>query len=246
MMTIPSISIPMWTPLYNPPPHRFHDCKRIMLLCAAEPGRVQKLLPAPLESTGDFVFISWLKIGEVEGYLGSCNIAINFPCRYGEAIGKTCALEYIDVDMGLAAGREMWPWPKKGGDFVWNETDKGIHLECSRRGDLLFTSDVTFRQEQLSENWPEKYGAPDIGANNLQVRHIGNSHAEKPHTAEVLQVSYPNSLLHSSVAVDATLDITSGPRDSMSELGPLRVVAARYDHQEFDFDLGRVIGSHAL
>lgn len=242
-MTVPAVTIPMWTTLYNPPPHSFRDCRRVMLLCKAEPGIVQSLLPAPLEATGDFVYVSWLKIGEVEGYKGSCNISINFPCRYGEERGKICALEYIDIDMGLAAGREMWPWPKKGGDFVWNESEDGIHLECIRRGDVLFRSDITFKPGAASENWQTVHGSPDIGAANLQVRHLAPSHAHAPDTAEVMKVVYPNSVLHSSEPVEATLEIFSGPNDSLAELGKLTVVAARIDHHDFDFDLGTVIGS---
>jgi hypothetical protein len=242
-MNVPAVTIPMWTQLYTPPPHRFRDCRRIMLLCKAEPGNVARLLPAPLEPTGDFIYVSWLMIGDVEGYKNSCNISINLPCRYGEERGKTCGLEYIDIDMGLAAGREMWPWPKKGGDFVWQENEKGIHLECTRRGSLLFRSDITFKPGAELQDWQQEYGAPDIGAVNLQVRHLALSHVHAPQTAEVLKVGYPNSVLHSSAPVDATLEIFGGPNDSLAELGNLTVVAGRIDHHEFDFGLGTVIGS---
>lgn len=245
-MNTPAVSIPMWTALMNPPPHKFRDCRRVLILCAAEPGRVQALLPAPLEPTGDFVVISWITIGSVEGYVDAHNISINLPCRYNDQHGKTCALEYIDVDMGLTAGREMWSWPKKGGDFVWQESEAGIHLECARRGDTLFKADITFRPGAKSVDWQAVHGAPDLGSTNLQVRHIAETFDHKPHTAEVLQVPTPNFVLHSSVPVDAGLEVTSGPQDSLTELGPLRVVAARYDHSEFDLASGTVIGSVKL
>ncbi|GAA4973251.1 acetoacetate decarboxylase [Nonomuraea thailandensis] len=241
-----AVTIPDWsTPLYHPAPHHFRDCTRVMLLCGVPEGVTRRLLPEPLEPIGDFVVVSWLLIGDVDGYKGSHNVAFNVPCRFEEHVGKFCSLEYIDIDMGLAAGREMWPWPKKGGEFTWERTPEGLSLACRRHGDVLVRSEITVTGEPAGA-WPAELNVPDMGPCNLQVRLLAQDHASEPEIAQVIRVDYPNSVLHGSLRAEGTLTLTDGPRDPFGPLGDIRVLAARLDTQEFDFDLGQVVGSRRI
>ncbi|MBD2892267.1 hypothetical protein amrb99_11770 [Actinomadura sp. RB99] len=227
------------------PQQELADCTRVLLACRGEDGLAGRLLPTPLEPAGDVILVSWLLIGDVDGYAGSKNVAVSVPARVGEHTGKCCVLEYIDLDMGLAAGREYWSYPKKGGDFVWEQDGPRLRLDCRRHGDLLFRSTVTLGDE-AADGWPDEVGYPPIGPSSLQVRHYAPTPFGVPDHADVLRIDYPNSVQYESTRATATLEVTSGPRDDLDVLGGLDVLAARVDRHAFDFPLGEVVDSRAI
>ena len=52
-----------------------------------------------------------------------------------DKVGNTTLIEYIDSDMGLITGREVWGWPKKMADIVWTETATGWTVTCNKLKD---------------------------------------------------------------------------------------------------------------
>lgn len=242
-----AITLPSWSPLYPNDIIRFEDCTRVLMLARLQAGIARRVVPFPLEPIGDYILISWLKMGAVLGLPPRNNISFSIPCKYGDQIGKYCTLEYTSTGFGLAAGRELGGWPKKDGVFNWTETEEGVDLECSRYGNVLARTRATFRTPSEPANkWPKELAVPEYGACNLQVRHLGKTASAKPELAEVLMTDYPNFELTVSNTIDATFTLTDGPIDKFGTLGPLQILAARYERSAFDFSISRSIGIHKI
>ena len=121
------IPSPIFAPIYPTLPHTFRDMKTIRILCQAPPGAIKKALMPPLEPAGSgdmfTILLGW--VGDVkDGGFNAHEVAINTSVLYKERLGTTTIIEYIDSDMGLVAGREVYGWPKKMGEVTWQENRK--------------------------------------------------------------------------------------------------------------------------
>jgi len=114
---------PVFSPVYPPLPHHFRDVHTIQILCEAPKGAIPRALPEPLQSTGSNQFVlllAWTPDVEDMGF-NVHEIAINTPVKWKDKVGNTTVIEYIDSDMGLIAGREVYGWPKKMADITWTK-----------------------------------------------------------------------------------------------------------------------------
>ncbi|UGS36476.1 acetoacetate decarboxylase family protein [Capillimicrobium parvum] len=239
--------LPTWTPLYGEPPHAFHGCTSVGFLCRAPEGVLATLVPAPLEALGDVFHVGWLLADEVDAKGATPHrdvhvVEFGIPVSYDGTVGGHCTLEYIDDDMGMAVGRELWAWPKKMGAFVWEERDGGLHLECHRKGHLIIDADFSEADgDEGGAAWPDIFGVRD-DAPYLQVRQVPAT-AGAPARAEVISVDVSEGTTYETRPGTGTLRLHDGPQDALSILGPVEVIGARSDRLDFLFPYGEVIGS---
>ncbi|MEZ7124826.1 acetoacetate decarboxylase family protein [Nonomuraea sp. AD125B] len=232
-------TIPSWSPLYPLGVHEFRDTENLTLLCRTRPGLVGELLPYPLTPTGDYLRVKWSRVGRVVDLTGMLNMEFILPCAFEGEAGSHVPLEYIESDMGLCVGREVFAWPKKGGELTWEQDDEGrIHLECRRNGRTLITTDFT-PGPPAPVSWP-------AAGPTFQVRHLTTPRQDVPVTAETIRFEFPAAALREPVHGQATLELHDGPGDPLEFLGPLEVVAARVDFTDFDFGPGDVVGRSEL
>lgn len=145
-------------------PHHINGSTGLSILCRAPEGVIEKLMHEPLKTIGDRFILRWQPVSDCEGYKDIHFNEILFPYRWKDKTDIHCAVEYIDNEMGLIIGREIWGFPKKWGDFVWKETPDGLHLECHKSGELLIRTEFAYSDSPAIE-WP-------FMSNYYLVKHI--------------------------------------------------------------------------
>lgn len=147
---------PEWSSPYPPLPHHFNGFTGVNVLCRIPKGIIKPLLPKPLkpDGDGDLFVLAWGHTPECDGY-NVHEIQINIPVKWRNNSGHHTLIEYIDSDMGLIAGREIWGYPKKMGSIVWTKTAKGYRLECSREGVLLMRTQFSASRSAPAVDWPD-------------------------------------------------------------------------------------------
>jgi hypothetical protein len=87
-------------------------------------------------------------------------IAINAPVQWNNKVGNTTLIEYIDSDMGLIAGREIWGWPKKMADITWTQTARGWTVTANKMKDQssipLMKIEYSISSSAPAVKWPDK------------------------------------------------------------------------------------------
>ena len=80
------------------------------------------------------------------------------PVKWRDRVGSTTLIEYIDSDMGLIAGREIWGWPKKMSEIVWTQTATGWTITCNKQKDQgsipLMKVEYTISNSTPTVEWP--------------------------------------------------------------------------------------------
>ena len=115
---------PIFAPIYPPLPHAFRDMYGIQLLLQAPPGAIKKAVMSPLEPAGSadkFILLMGHTADVNDGGFYSHEVALNAPVTFNGRQGTTTMVEYIDTDMGLVAGREVFGWPKKMAEIYYRE-----------------------------------------------------------------------------------------------------------------------------
>jgi acetoacetate decarboxylase len=226
---------PEFSPPYPPLPHHFNNNHGLQILCQAPKGAIKRALPRPLEQNGNndlFVLqMGWSP--DCEGF-NVHEIQINVPIKWRDAVGSTTVIEYIDSDMGLIAGREIWGWPKKMSDIVWTQTATGWTIDCYKQKDQgsipLMKVEYTISGSTTDVEWP-------VMRPTYLVKRIPNaSLSVSPLTQLVCVGCTPPASSNSTSGTTAVTTNTKGfakvqffdgPHDPLTFFGPIKVLDAR-------------------
>jgi acetoacetate decarboxylase len=230
------IPSPVFSPPYPPLPHHFSDVHTIQILCQAPKGATKRAVMRPMEPSGDadtfVLLLGWTPDVEKQGF-NVHEIAINAPVLWKGKAGNTTLIEYIDSDMGLIAGREIYGWPKKMADITWTKTSTGWTITANKMKDQ--GSRPLMKIEYKISNSTPAVKWPDMGPTYL-VRRIPNASPTTPSINQMVCVgcNMPKAsgpLVAPSGAKDtkgtATVQFFDGPHDPLTFLGPIKVLDAK-------------------
>jgi acetoacetate decarboxylase len=128
--THPELNPPA-SPCYAPPPWTYTRARILNVVCRAQRASgLRRWVPAPLELIGnDGLFVMFFlrvpAIPELGKHYHSTESGILIPTGTpdGRVKGSTFALMIVDNDVALAAGREIWGYPKKLGSVRFEESE---------------------------------------------------------------------------------------------------------------------------
>lgn len=107
-------SMPAASPSYPHGPYRFIDREYMIIIYESDPDAIRAAVPEPLvPDPSNQVFYEWIKMPDSSGFGDYTESGVVIPCSYQ---GKPCnfvAQMYLDDDPPVAAGREIWGFPKK-------------------------------------------------------------------------------------------------------------------------------------
>lgn len=131
-------SMPRQCGLYPPPPYNYKNARAIVLIFQCAPNIKKKYLPSELKSIEkglDALII--LEYPETSiGPYNECITALN--CVYNNIPGRFIFSIYVDDDVALAAGREIWGIPKKLANIEVSQIkDKIICGTVKRKGKTI-------------------------------------------------------------------------------------------------------------
>jgi len=109
-----SPSMPVASPAYPRGPYRFVDREYFIITYESDPEAIREALPEPLEPDGsNTVLYEFIRMPDSSGFGDYTESGIVIPALYkGEHVNFTAQM-YLDCDPPIAAGREIWGFPKK-------------------------------------------------------------------------------------------------------------------------------------
>src|SRR3954466_9580500 len=107
-------SMPAAGPSYPAGPYRFIDREFMVLTYETDWDVVRHQLPEPLEPVEQpLVHYEWIKMPDSSGFGSYTESGLVIPCRYEGEEANFVVEMYLDDDPPIAAGREIWGFPKK-------------------------------------------------------------------------------------------------------------------------------------
>ena len=107
-------SMPMAGPSYPAGPYRFINREFLVITYETDPDLIRMGLPEPLEPIEQpIVHYEWIKMPDSSGFGSYTESGLVIPARFnGEEVNFVSQM-YLDDDPPIAAGREIWGFPKK-------------------------------------------------------------------------------------------------------------------------------------
>jgi acetoacetate decarboxylase len=107
-------SMPAAGPSYPAGPYRFVDREYMVITYETDPALIRAQLPEPLEPAEQpLACYEWIKMPDSSGFGDYTESGLMIPCRFeGEEVNFVSQM-YLDDDPPIAAGREIWGFPKK-------------------------------------------------------------------------------------------------------------------------------------
>jgi len=244
---------PTFAPIYPPLPHAFRDMYGIQLLCQAPPGAIKKVLMPPLEPVGSgdqFILLMGHTADVNDGGFYAHEVAINAPVTYKGRQGTTTIIEYIDTDMGLVAGREVYGWPKKMAEIYYRENQATntwtfMVSKMKDQGNIpLIKVEYKITNQPSNVKWPDS--GPTLlvrrippASRTMKVLNqlvcvgcsrpeeagiplIGSGPTPKPAGKPATGQNQPTSTTGT-----ATVQFFDGPWDPLTVFGPVKVLDAK-------------------
>lgn len=229
--------MPVDAPLYPPPPLHFPDARFLVITYETDPVDAAGVLPADLSILSPAlvqITVAHYPSSSVGSYTEAAQL---IPCEWEGRTRSFVSRILLDNDAAIAAGREIYGFPKKHA-FVElsrdGDTLTGI-LERPR-GHRLLTVTMTIGDRQDVPSRTQGGG----GLLNLRVIPDIEDSA-KPSVMELTEVNMP-STVKEAWSGSGTLEF--GPpseADPWSTLPVRKVLAAHYTVLDFELPAGRVL-----
>jgi acetoacetate decarboxylase len=107
-------SMPLAGPSYPKGPYRFINREFLVISYETDADVIRHQLPEPLEPIDTpLVHYEWIRMPDSSGFGSYTESGLVIPCRFNGEEMNFVSQMYLDDDPPIAAGREIWGFPKK-------------------------------------------------------------------------------------------------------------------------------------
>ncbi len=111
-----AFAMPMHNPAYPPGPYRFVDREYLIITYRTDPKLLEALIPAPLKLAEPVVKYEFINMPDSTGFGHYCESGQVIPVTLDGVAGSYVHSMYLNDHPPIAAGRELWGFPKKLGE----------------------------------------------------------------------------------------------------------------------------------
>jgi acetoacetate decarboxylase len=145
-------SMPAAGPSYPAGPYRFVDREYMVITYETDADVIAAQLPEPLEPIEHpVVHYEWIKMPDSSGF-GSYTESGMIPCRFRGQDVNFVAQMYLDDDPPIAAGREIWGFPKKYAHPKLEIVKDTLTGTLSYGGQLVAMGTMGYKHESMAGN----------------------------------------------------------------------------------------------
>ena len=149
-------SMPVAGPSYPKGPYRFVDREYMIIVYESDAEAIRRAVPETLQpEDGNLVFYEWIRMPDSSGFGDYTESGIVIPCVYqGQPINFTAQM-YLDDDPPIAAGREIWGFPKKWAHPKMETVEDTLTGTLHYAGQLVAMGTMTYKHESQARK-PER------------------------------------------------------------------------------------------
>lgn len=111
-----AFAMPLHNPAFPVGPYRFVDREYLIITYRTDPDQLRKLIPAPLQMAEPIVKYEFINMPDSTGFGHYCESGQVIPVTLDGVAGGYVHSMYLNDHPPIAAGRELWGFPKKLGE----------------------------------------------------------------------------------------------------------------------------------
>lgn len=230
-----AFSMPIHNPAFPPGPYRFIDREFLIITYRTDPDKLQAMVPAPLKVTEPIVKFEFINMPDSTGFGHYCESGQVIPVTLDGVAGGYVHSMYLNDHPPIAAGRELWGFPKKLGEpelRVHKDTLMGT-LDYS---DLrIATGTMGFKHKTLDKETVKK--SLETPSFLLKIiPHVDGT----PRICELVQYTLQDITIKGAWGGPAALELYSHALAPVADLPVLEVLSAVHILSDLTLPLGTV------
>jgi acetoacetate decarboxylase len=231
-----AFAMPLTSPSFPPGPYRFVNREYLIITYRTDPKALEAVLPEPLKATAPHVKYEFIRMPDSSGFGDYTESGQVIPVTYQGKSGGYVHSMFLDDEAPIAAGREIWGFPKKLANVSFKvETDT-----------LLGTLDYG-RIRIATGTMGYKYKALDTAAIKKAMGEAGFLLKIVPHVdctpriCELVRYYLEDITVKGAWTGPAGLQLAQHALAPLAELPVLEVVSAVHFLADLTLGLGEVV-----
>jgi acetoacetate decarboxylase len=231
-----AFAMPLNDPAYPPGPYKFYNREFVVITYRTDIDKLRAVVPEPLEVAGDTVAYEFIRMPDSTGFGDYTESGQVIPVSFAGHKGNYILCMFLNDHPPIAAGRELWGFPKKLGspslraetDTLIGTLDYGpVRVATGTMGYKHRALDVAVVEAALaSPNYLLKI-----------IPHVDGS----PRICELVEYHMEDIEVRGAWAGPATLSLTAHALAPVAELPVLEVVSAVHSVANLTLGLGKVV-----
>ncbi len=232
-------SMPAMGPSYPHLPFRFVNREYMIIIYESDADAIRQAVPEPLvPDKSNQVFYEWIQMPDSSGFGDYCESGVVIPCTYkGEPLNYVAQM-YLNDDPPIAAGREIWGFPKKWAHPKLEVVEDTLTGTLVYAGQQVAMGTMTYKHESQARN-PEKTLA-SLGKTQVNLKIIPDVDG-KPAIAQLVAYNLTEFSVKGSWTGPARLNLIPHVNAPVADLPIRKIVGGRHFIADLTLPAGRVL-----
>lgn len=148
---VSSPSTPLFAPSYPSGPYHFTDREYFIIAYETDFDRLASCVPVPLKPKSNVVYYEWINMDSTGlGYYKESGTVIPCITPNGEEVNYTLQM-FLDCEPPIAAGREIWGFPKKYADPTFRIIRDTVTGTLDYAGQRVATGTMAYKFKKIPD-----------------------------------------------------------------------------------------------
>ena len=218
-------------------PLRMRNTEILTVAYRTEPDAIAQFLPPQLDSLAPRVIVHLYRMHDAEWFGAYGESAVHLPVRHAASgtEGAYSPLLFVESDGAVAAGREIYGQPKKGGEIELGPVGDLLVGRLRRNGIDVVTATMPYKQQASSTDELDELGF----RTNINVKEI---HSVDGSVARQLTArEFDDVVVHEVWRGPGTVELRPNAQAPVHLLPVLEVETAFHWRVDFTLTYGRVL-----
>jgi len=232
-------SMPIQGGSYPKGPYRFINREYLIITYETEPGLLRQIVPEPLEPNPDnLVAYEFINMPDSSGFGSYSESGCVIPCTFnGEAVNFTAQM-YLNDEAPLAAGREIWGFPKKNAEPKLEVVRDTLTGTLHYGGHLVAMGTMGYKHENLSQSLKETTAS--LGKTQINLKLIPGIDG-KPQIAELVAYNMTDITVKGCWGGPARLHLVPHVNAPLADFPVKRIVSGKHVIADMTLPYGRLL-----
>jgi acetoacetate decarboxylase len=232
-------SMPLAGPSYPAGPYRFINREYMIITYETDPEVIREQLPEPLEPLDKpLAAFEWIRMPDSSGFGSYTESGLVIPCRFkGEEV-NFCSQMYLDDDPPIAAGREIWGFPKKYAHPKFEIVKDTLTGTLAYAGQAVAMGTMAYKHESMAGNGAKTTAT--LSKTQINLKLIPGVDG-RPEICQLVAYNLTDITVKGSWAGPARLHLIPHVNAPVADFPVRRVLGAHHFIVDLTLPYGRVV-----
>lgn len=231
-------SMPLASPSFPRGPYRFVDREYFIISYLTDAAAIRAALPEPLEPLEDpVVHYEWIRMPDSSGFGDYTETGVVIPCRFQDRQCSFTAQMYLNDEAPIAAGREIWGFPKKYAHPRFQLKTDTVIGTLDYAGERVATGTMAYKHDEVRDKGAVLAAMTRQQINLKLIPHVDGS----PAICQLVGYELTDITLKGAWTSPARLHLVPHANAPVADLPVREVVSGTHYIADLTLPFGRVL-----